>query len=102
MLGLGLDADAVRPLDVAAHDGPDHADEEREAGEVADERVRLVDAAVQELQLVGQLVVDLEDRGDGQQDQEAEVDERVHDAGGGVAQQGLHVDAGAEVARGAA
>ena len=38
VLGLGLDADAVRPLHVAADDRPHDADEEREAGDVADER----------------------------------------------------------------
>ncbi len=101
VLGLRLDADAVGALDVAAHDGPAHADRQRQTGSITHERVALVDAAVQELEVFGQLVVDLEHRGDGQQDQEAEVDERVHDAGGGVAQQRLHVDAGAEVGQAA-
>jgi hypothetical protein len=53
VLGLGLDADAVGALHVAAHDRPHHADEEDEAGGVADERVRLVDAAVEELEVSG-------------------------------------------------
>ena len=50
VFGLGLDADAVRALDVAAADRPHDADEEDDAGEVGAERVRLVDVAVQELQ----------------------------------------------------
>ena len=58
----------------------------------------LVHVAVQELQVLGELVVDLEDdRGD-EQHEEAEVDARVHQAGGRVAQQRLHPHAGAEVA----
>ena len=65
---------------------------------VAHEDVGLVGGAVEELGVVGQLVVDLQHGGDRDQDQEAEVDQRVHDAGHGVPQQGLHVDAGAEVA----
>jgi hypothetical protein len=67
-------------------------------GEITDERVRHVDVAVQELPSLGDLVVDFENRGDGEQHKEREVDERMHDAGGGIAQQGLHVDAGAEIA----
>ena len=43
VFGLGLDADAVRPLDVAAHDRPADADEEHDTREVGAERVRLVD-----------------------------------------------------------
>ena len=50
VLGLGLDADAVRALHVAADDRPHHADEEREAGDVADDGVALVDVAVEELE----------------------------------------------------
>src|SRR3712207_7699451 len=42
---------------------------------------------------------DLEHRGDGQEHEEPEVDHRVHEPGGGVPQQGLHVDAGPEVAQ---
>ena len=67
------------------------------AGEVADEAVGLVHAAVRNFSVLGQLVVDLEDRRDAEQHEEAEVDQRVHDAGGRIAQQRLHVDAGAEV-----
>ena len=67
VLGLGLDADAVGPLDVAPGERPQDADEEHDAGEVGGERVGLVDAAVEELEVVGELVVDLEDdRGDEQ------------------------------------
>ena len=57
VLGLGLDADAVRALDVAAADRPHDADEEDDAGEVGGERVALVHAAVEELEVVGELVV---------------------------------------------
>ncbi len=72
--GLRLDADAVRALHVAAGDRPDDADEEHDARELGAGRVRLVGLAVQELEAVGELVVDLEDdRGDEQRD-EAEVD----------------------------
>ena len=80
VLGLGLDADAVRALEVAAADRPHDADGEDDAGEVGGERVALVDAAVEELQVVGQLVVELEHDGRDEQPQEAEVDERVHQA----------------------
>ena len=67
-------------------------------GEVGRERVALVDAAVQELEVVGELVVELEHDGGDEQPEEAEVDARVHEAGGRVAEQGLHPHAGAEVA----
>ena len=49
VLGLGLDADPVGPLHVAADDRPHHADEQGEAGGVADGRVGPVDVAVEEL-----------------------------------------------------
>ena len=98
VLGLGLDADAVRPLDVAAADRPHDPGGEDDAAEVGRERVPLVDAAVEELEVVGQLVVDLEHDGRDEQPHEPEVDERVHDPGRGVAEQGLHPHAGAEVA----
>ena len=61
VLGLGLDADAVRALHVAADDRPQDPDDEDHAEDVGDRRVRLVHLAVQELQVVGELVVDLED-----------------------------------------
>ena len=102
MLGLGLDADAVRALDVSADDRPDDADEEHDSGGVADRREAPVHVAVQELRRLGHLVVDLRDRGDREEDQEGEVDEAVHDPGGRIAQQGLHVDAGPEVLEAAA
>ena len=102
VLGLGLDADAVRALDVAAADGPGDAGQEHEAGGVAHEGERLVRRAVQELEALGDLVVDLEGRGDGQQHEEAEVDEGVHEAGRGVPQQRPHVDAGPVVLQAAA
>ena len=98
VLGLGLDADPVRPLHVATHDRPHDAADEDDAGGVADERVGLVRAAVEELEVLGELVVDLEHGRDAEQDQEPEVDHRVHHAGGRIAQQRAHVDAGAEVA----
>ena len=62
------------PLDVAAGDRPHDADDEHDAGEVGGERVALVDAAVEELQVVGELVVDLEDDGGDEEPQEPEVD----------------------------
>ena len=97
VFGLGLDADAVGALDVAAHDRPADADEEDHAGEIGTERVGLVRVAVQELQRARELVVELEqDRRDEQAD-EAEVDAGVHDARGRIAQQRLHPHAGAEV-----
>ena len=94
VVDLGLDPDAVRALHVSAHDRPDHAAEEHQPGGVADEGVRLVRVAVQELEVLGELVVDLEHRGDAEQHQEPEVDHRVHQPGGRVAQQRLHVGAG--------
>ena len=97
VLGLGLDADAVRPFEVAPGDRPDDADGEHDAGEVGRERVALVHAAVEELEVVGELVVELEHDGGDEEPQEAEVDERVHEAGGRVAQQRLHPHAGPEV-----
>ena len=77
------------------------ADDERDAGEVPDGGVAAVHVAVEELQALGDLVVGLEHQGHREQDQEREVDEAVHQPGGGVAQQGLHVDAGPEVAQAA-
>ena len=70
----GLDADAVRPLDVAADEGPHDADEEHDAGGVADERIALVHAAVEELPGLRHLVVDLETVVTREEDEEAEVD----------------------------
>ena len=39
MFGLGLDADAVRPLHVPADDGPDDADHEDQAHQIAEHGV---------------------------------------------------------------
>ncbi len=97
MLGLGLDADAVGPLDVAAGQGPQDPDHEDHAEEVGGGRVALVHGAVEELQRFGELVVDFEHHGGDEENQEPEVDERVHDAGGRVPQQRLHPHRGAEV-----
>ena len=102
ILGPGLGPDAVGPHHVAAHDGPGDADQEEQAGGVTDELVALVHLAVEELGAVGELVVDLEDRRHREEDEEREVDQRVHDPRGGVPEQGLHVQAGSEVARVAA
>ncbi len=101
VLGLALDADAVRPLHVAPGDRPQHAAEEHQPGGVTDEGVRLVGGAVEELPRLRELVVDLEHRGHGEQDEEPEVDHRVHQPGGRIAQQRAHVDAGAVVAEAA-
>ena len=76
---------------------PEDADGEHHAGEVGGERVALVHAAVEELEVVGELVVELEHDGGDEQPEEAEVDARVHEAGRRVAQQRLHPHAGAEV-----
>ncbi len=97
MFRLRLDPDAVRPLDVATKDRPHDSAEEHEAGRVADERVRPVHVALEELEILGHLVIDLEHRRDGEEDEEPEVDHRVHEPRGGVAQERLHVGAGAEV-----
>ena len=78
VLGLRLDADPVRPLHIAPHDRPHDAAEEHDPGEVAHERVRLIGAPVEELEILGHLMVDLEHGGDTEQDEEAEVDQRVH------------------------
>ena len=101
MLGLRLDADPVGPEApgaITAEHGPHHADQVQHAGYVTHSGVRPVDVTVQELDGFRDLVVDLEHRGDGHQDQEREVDEGVHDAGSGVAQQRLHEHTGTEVA----
>ena len=101
VFGFALDADAVRaPVEraVTADDRPHDADREDQAGAISDEGVGAIHVAMQELQVGRQLVVDLEHGGDTEQNQEAEVDHGVHDAGTRFAQQGLHVDAGAEVA----
>ena len=100
VFGPGLDTDAVgAPLlgAVSAHDRPDDSDQEDEPGAVAHRCVGPVDVAVKKLCALGELVVDLEDRGDTEQYQEAEVDHRVHDPGARLAQQCLHVDPGPEV-----
>jgi hypothetical protein len=101
VFGLGLDADAIGPLDVPTDRGPRDADEEDDAGRVGSGRVRLVGVAVQELQRLRQLVIDLEDDRRDEQEDEAEVDARVHGAGGGVAEQRLHPHAAAEVTQAA-
>src|SRR3954453_2458749 len=41
VLGLALDADAVGPKDVSAHQRPTDAEDEEDPGGVADERIRL-------------------------------------------------------------
>ncbi len=91
MLWLRLDANAVRPLHIATHNGPHDTTCEHETSEVSDECVCLVHAAVQELQRFGQLVVNLKCRGDTKQHKEAEVDHRVHEARCAVTQQRAHV-----------
>ena len=97
MLGLRLDADAVRPLHVAADQSPDDADHEDQAHQIAEGDVGAVDVAMEELERLGHLVIDLEHGRDPEQAEEPEVDHRVHEPGAGVAEQRLHVDAGAEV-----
>ena len=94
VFGLGLDADAVRALHVAAHDRPADADQEHDAREVGADRVRLVRAGRAGTSAtpgswwsISLITVAMNS------DDEAEVEARVHDAGGGVAQQRLHPDA---------
>ena len=96
VFGLGLDADAVRALDVPPPERPEDPDHEDHAEHVGGGGVALVDAPVEELRRVRQLVVDLEDDGRHEEDEETEVDHRMHDARRRVAQQGLHPHAGAE------
>ena len=60
--GLVLIRIRYGPLDVAADDRPHHAGEQRQAGRVADGGVALVHVAVEELQRLRQLVVDLRAR----------------------------------------
>ena len=90
VLGPRLDADAVRPLPVTAGDRPHDAEQEHEARDLGAGRVRLVGLAVQELEAVGELVVGLAQHGHDEQRDETEVEERVHEARGGIAQQRLH------------
>ena len=74
--GLVLMRMRYGPLEVAAADRPEDADDEHDAREVGGERVALVHAAVQELQVVGELVVDLEHHRGDEQPEEPEVDAR--------------------------
>ena len=100
VLRTALDADPVRPPasgPVSAHDGDRHPGEEADAGEVADQCIAPVHVAVEELQALGNLVVDLQHRRHREQDEEVEVDQRVHDPRPGLPHEGLHVHAGAEV-----
>ena len=102
VLGLGLDADAVRALDVAAADRPDDADDEdRRRRRRRSTAYAWYDAAVQELQRRpaaggrsrGSTVADEQARGSRSRCSECMT------PGGRVAQQRLHPHAGAEVAR---
>src|SRR5690606_25641682 len=67
-----------------------------DAGEVEDERVALIEPAVEELEAGGKEMVDLEGDGAGEQDEEAVVDHGVHQPGTAVAHQRLHPQAGVE------
>src|SRR5207244_6166259 len=80
VLWSGLDADAVGPLDVAANERPHDAGDEQDTDRVTEGGVAAVDVAVQELPRRWHLVIDLAGGGDREQAEEAEVDERVHDA----------------------
>ena len=97
MLRLGLNADAVRTLHVAPHDGPHHAAGKNETCDVANEGVAAVHIAVQELERFGHLVINFQHRGDPEQHEEPEIHHRVHEPGSRVAQQRAHVDTGAEI-----
>ncbi len=61
----------------------------------------LVHVAVEELEPVGHLVIGLADHRYDEQEDEPEVEERVHHPGGGVTEQRLHPDAAPEVAQAA-
>lgn len=97
VLGLRLDTNPIRPLHVATQDCPHHAAGEHHARRVADQRVPAVHVAVQELERRRHLVVDFQHGGHAEQDEETEIDHRVHKARTAVAQQRAHVDPGAEV-----
>ena len=73
MFGLGLDANAIGPLRVAADERPEDAPDEDESEEIRDEGVCLVGAAVQELEGVRELVVDLQQERRDEEDEEPEV-----------------------------
>ena len=97
VLGAGLDADAVHLDDVAPGDRPPDAGEEQDTTQVAERGVGHVGVAVEELELLGRLVIQLAEDRDCEETEEREVDEAVHEPGGAVAQEGLHVHAGPEV-----
>ena len=100
MFGLVLDANAVRAHRAgtkAAAQCPHETGEEHETSGIADQCVSLVDATVEELERLGQLMVDLERGGHGHEDEEAEVDHRVHDSGDRITHECLHVQTGAHV-----
>ena len=97
VLGTGLGSDAGRGPDVAAEHRPRQPSQENQGEEVQDRRVPEVDGTMQELPGFGHEVIDLEGDGPGQQHQEPVIDHGVHEARGGVAEQGLHAQAVGQV-----
>jgi len=66
VLRFGLDADAVRTHEVAPANRPEDSRNEHHAREVRHELIALVDVPMEELEVVGKLVVDLEHDGGGE------------------------------------
>src|SRR5690606_22382868 len=79
VLGLGLGPDAPRRGDVTPPGRPRQSGQVDDAGEVEDERVALIEPAVEELEAGRKEMVDLEGDGAGEQDEEAVVDHGVQD-----------------------
>ena len=90
VLGACLGPDPPRPGSVPAQRRPGQPAEVDKGEQVQHERVALVEPALEELQVVGEDVVDLEGHRPGEQHQEAEVDGAVHETGARVAEQGAH------------
>ena len=98
MLGLGLDADAVRPLHVAAERSPTPCRRRTRAPAASPTKAyawyvrpcRNLRSSGSWWSISSTVVTR-------EQHEEPEVDHRVHQPGGRVAQQRVHVDAGAEV-----
>ena len=97
MFLLGLNANAVWLLDVAANDCPDNTEREHESGCITNERVTLVNATMQELEVLWQLVIEFKSCGDAKKNEETEVDHGVHETCASIAQQCLHIDTSAVV-----
>ena len=91
MFCLCLNANAIWLLDVATNNCPDHTGREHETSSVTNKDVALVHGAVEELHRLWQLVIKFECSSNTQQDEEAEVDERVHHSCSTITKEGAHV-----------